>query len=103
MQYNFMRFPLRIYLRYALFDAESYNSRIYAYESDVLYAFSMNAYYREGQRYFVMMKYSPVKAFDFWLKYSRSVYPHETTISSGLYQIDHNSRSDIRFQMLIKF
>lgn len=101
--YVFEKLPIQTYFRYAIFDADSYDSRIYAYESDVLYAFSVNAYYKQGQRYFLMLKYSPVKQLDFWIKYSRSVYPHETSVSSGFYEIAGNSRSDIRMQVVLKF
>jgi hypothetical protein len=101
--YVFEKVPIQAFFRYAVFDADSYDSRIYAYESDVLYAFSVNAYYKQGQRYFLMFKCSPVKQLDFWIKYSRSVYPHETTVSSGLYEIAGNSRSDLRMQVVWKF
>jgi len=37
-------------VRYALFNTPSYDTRIYAYESDVLYAFSIPGYYGQGQR-----------------------------------------------------
>ncbi len=102
-RYNFRKVPLQLNLRYALFETDSYDARMYAYESDVLYAFSIASYYNKGQRYYAMVKYSPVRNIDLWVKYSQSVYPEEKTISSGLYEIDGNTRSDFRIQMILKF
>lgn len=102
-RYNFRRLPLQFNLRYAVFETDSYDSRTYAYESDVLYAFSVSSYYNKGQRYYAMVKYSPIRNIDLWVKYSQSVYPDEKTISSGLYEIEGTTRSDIRVQMILKF
>jgi hypothetical protein len=103
IKYSFEKLPLQLYLRYAVFDTDSYNSQIYSYENDVLYAFSMGSYYLQGQRYYAMIKYSPSRAVDFWIKYSQSVYPAEESIGSDMYQINGNSRSDIRMQVIVKF
>lgn len=103
LRFGFLNLPLQLNLRYAAFRTDSYDSRIYAYESDVLYAFSVNAYFNEGQRYYAMMRYSPGSKIDIWVRYSQSVYPHEETISSGLYEITGNTRSDIRLQVVFKF
>ena len=37
--------PIHLALRYALFDTESYNSRIYSFENNALYVFSVPANY----------------------------------------------------------
>ena len=42
--------PYSLSFRYAIFDAKDYNARIYAYESDVLYSFSVPALYGKGMR-----------------------------------------------------
>lgn len=44
-------------LRYTFYDTDSYNSRVYAYEPDVLYAFSIPAYYQRGQALIFTFKY----------------------------------------------
>jgi hypothetical protein len=102
-RYVFTKVPLQFNLRYAVFETDSYDARMYAYESDVLYAFSVTSYYNKGQRYYAMVKYSPTRNIDFWIKYSQSLYPEEKTISSGLYEIEGNTRSDIRIQVILKF
>ena len=37
-------------VRYTFFNTESYNSRIYAYESDVLYKYSIPSFYEKVKK-----------------------------------------------------
>ena len=48
------KIPLTLYFRYGIFDAP-YNARTYAYENDILYAFSIPGYYYEGFRTYVTL------------------------------------------------
>jgi hypothetical protein len=101
--FSFNRIPVKFYLRYALFDTQSYDSRIFAYENDVLYAFSVPAYFDRGSRSYIMAKFSPGKNIDCWIKYSVTQYAEKPTISSGLAEIQGNKKSEIRIQLLLKF
>ena len=89
-------------MRYALFDTDSYNSRIYAYESDILYAFSIPAYYSKGSRLYFNLKYTLRDFLDIWLRYSQTYYSDLDVISSGLNQINGNAKSEIKVQVRIK-
>ena len=82
--------------RYALFDAKSYNARIYAYENDVLYYFYIPAYYRVGSRFYLTARYKYRKKFDFWIRYGVWNYRNEETLLSGLEEIQGNIRSDVK-------
>ena len=88
--------------RYAVFDTDSYQNRIYAYENDVLYAFSVPAYYGKGYRTYVNLKYR-YKNTDWWLKLARTGYIDRETIGTGLNQINGNSNTSINFQVRLKF
>ena len=90
-------------MRFAVFDTDSYNARIYAYESDILYAFSIPAYYSKGTRTYFNLKYTVGKFMDIWLRYSQSYYSDLDVISSGLNQINGNTKSEIKIQVRIKF
>ena len=94
--------PYSFKIRYTLFDTDSYSSRIYAYENDLLYLFSVPANYNRGSRYYVMFRYKFLRKFDLWLRYSRTVYENLNPISSGLNQIDGNTRSELKAQLIIK-
>lgn len=89
-------------LRYAMFDTDSYSSRIYAYENDLLYLFSVPAMYYRGSRYYVMFRYKFNRKFDLWLRYSRTIYDNRDEISSGLNGIMGSTRTDLKVQLIIK-
>jgi hypothetical protein len=101
--YALKEIPLSMNLRFAVFDTESYNTRIYAYESDLLYAFSIPAYYSSGTRFYFNLKYSVSRSIDFWFKYSQTYYADKEVISSGLDQINGNAKSELKAQVRIHF
>ena len=90
-------------LRYALFDTDTYDERVYVYENDVLYAFSVPSYYYKGSRFYLLIKYDISRNFDFWLRYAQSYFSNRTTISSGLDEVDGNVKSEIKAQVRFKF
>ncbi|MCO6498968.1 MAG: hypothetical protein J5I47_01145 [Vicingus serpentipes] len=89
--------------RYALFDTPSYSSRIYAYENDVLYSFSIPAYYYRGTRTYFTLKYKLKKKLDVWLRYALTYYDNVDVISSGLEEIKGNHKQEIKAQVRLKF
>jgi hypothetical protein len=97
------KFPINLTFRYALFDSESYDSRLYAYEQDVLYFYSIPAYSGVGSRYYVVARFRIKRNIDFWVKWARWHYSDREVISSGLTEIEGNVRSDIRMQLRFKF
>ncbi|MCK5535804.1 MAG: helix-hairpin-helix domain-containing protein, partial [Bacteroidales bacterium] len=96
------KLPITLSFRYALFNT-TYNTRIYAYENDILYAFSIPAYFYQGTRFYANIKYSLAKKVDFWLRWSQFYYPNLETISSGLNEIKGNTKSEIKAQLRIRF
>ena len=100
---TFNRYPLRITLRYAFFDTDSYDSRIYSYENDMLYAFSIPAFYDQGTRLYVLLKYTLGKHFDLRFKYAATHYTNKTEIGSGLNRIRGNRYSEAKIQVVCKF
>ncbi len=88
--------------RYALFHTDSYDTRLYAYENDVLYASSIPAYYGIGNRIYVMMKMEVSSYVNIWVRVAQSFYKNKQTIGTGLEEIDGNSKSDIHLQIIVK-
>ena len=95
--------PLTIAVRYALFQTDNYDTRIYAYENDVLYAFSIPAYYYRGSRTYLTVKYSPSGKIDMWFRIGRFFYNDRDEISSGLNMIEGNTRTEVKAQVRLKF
>ena len=91
------------YFRYSIFDTDTYDSRIYAYENDVLYAFSIPAYYYKGIKYYFMLKYKFAYKLDTWIRFSQTIFSDRDIIGSGITQIDGNTKSEIKVQLRYKF
>ncbi len=94
--------PLSLSFRFAIFNT-SFNTRIYAYENDILYAFSIPAYFYKGSRIYANLKYTIVKNVDIWLRWSQFYYPYRQEISSGLNNIQGNFKSQVKVQLRVKF
>jgi hypothetical protein len=95
--------PLTASVRYALFDTKDWNSRLYAFESDVLYAFSIPPYYGKGSRFYAMIKYDLFKGVDLWVRYGAWIYTDRNVISSGSSEISGNKKSDVHIQLRWQF
>ncbi len=100
---TFRRFPLRVTFRYALFDTDDYNSRIYSYENDMLYAFSIPSFYDQGMRIYLLLTYSLGKHIALRCKYATTYYPDRESISSGLNEIQGNKYREMKIQLSYKF
>lgn len=95
--------PLKLNFRYAVFDAP-YDARMYAYESDVLYAFSVPGYFYKGFRTYLTAKYDITSSLTIWLRYSQTTYSDHNMISEGgLDEIEGNTKSEVKAQIRYKF
>ena len=66
--------PLSLRLRLQAFDAREWNNRIYLYEHDVLYAFSIPATYGLGGRAYFCLKWQIIKQLAIYLRVSETIY-----------------------------
>jgi hypothetical protein len=89
--------------RFAYFCTDNYDSRQYVYEKDVLYAFSIPAYYDTGTRHYLMVRYNWNKNMKVWLRWSQTRYTKLEAISSGLNEIEGNKRSEVKMQWWYQF
>lgn len=101
--YKFSKQPISLNFRFAIFDTPSYSSRIYSYESDMLYSFSVPAYYSKGSRYFFLINYSPVDWLEIWLRYSQSYFSQMNQIGSGADLVNGNTRSEFKAMIRLRF
>jgi len=95
--------PFSFSFRYAIFDTDSYNSRIYAYENDVLYYFGIPSYSGRGTRTYLTARYKIRKGVDFWLRYAQWFYNDSGTIGSSLNTIEGNRKSEVRALLVFRF
>lgn len=90
-------------MRIAYFSTPSYNSRIYAYEDDVLYGSGFSGYNGKGIRTFLNARYRLLRQMDLWGRYGLYVYQDRATVGSGLDEIAGNKKSDIKLQIRYRF
>ena len=90
-------------LRVAYFNTASYDSRIYAYEDDVLYNFTFGLYNGKGLRGYANLKYRLTKRLDVWGRYALYNYDNVENVGSGLDQIDGKMKSEMRVQLRYQF
>ncbi|MGB8358788.1 MAG: hypothetical protein WCD55_09245, partial [Bacteroidales bacterium] len=86
--------PLKIWLRYALCTSDGYDSRLYAWENDLLYSFSVPALYGKCSRAFVMLSWKPSDLVEVRAKYAFTVFREEP---------DRSVKSEVRVQCRIGF
>lgn len=104
VSYAFQDIPLKIDLRYQFFDAVNYENRLYSYEKDVLYAFSIPMYFGLGNRYYLNLQYDLNKCLSLWFKIAQTVYADDReSLSSGNESISGNRKTDVRFLLKWEF
>jgi hypothetical protein len=95
--------PFDLTLRYALFDTDSYDTRIYTFENNALYVFSIPAYYYQGSRAYALIRFSFLRHCDLWIRYGTYLYSNKKVISSGPEEIKGSKKSDITVQLRVSF
>ncbi|NOT90949.1 hypothetical protein [Ferruginibacter sp.] len=90
-------------IRLQYFETNSYNSRIYAYENDVLFSYSIPVFYDKGTRYYINANYDVNKKISIWAKYAQTVYKGKILIGTGLDEIKGNLKTEIKLQVMYKF
>ena len=97
------KIPITASARFALFRTDDFDTRLYAYENDLLYNFSVPFYYNKGMRWYINFSYKPVKGLSVALRASQFVYPEETSIGSGYDTINGITKTEIKIQLRYRF
>ncbi len=95
--------PFSAQLRAAYFNIDDYNSRIYTYESDLLYLFNLTACYNNAIRFYLNLRYKFSKKLSFYVKFSQTNFISSETVGSGLNEISGDKKSEIKAQFRLKF
>lgn len=102
--YKKLKFPFTVTLRYAIFDTKSFDSRVYVYENDVLYSYSVPALSGKGQRAYVIVNWDITRNFEIWVRVGSFIYDNVKVQSQGsLNQIDSNHKTELKVQARLKF
>lgn len=103
VDYQFNKIPLSITVRYTFFDIESYNARIYTYENDVRFAYSVPALQDEGIRSYLLLQYRLKRRITLYGRIARTQFYNRETVSSGLTKINAPHRTEVKFQLQYSF
>src|SRR5690606_37498587 len=94
-------------LRIQLFESDSYDSRLYAYENDVLFSSSTPFFFHRGARIYLNLraKISPGRLkginIDLGMKLSTPVYLNLRSVGSVPDEIMGNRKSEIKLQVYV--
>ena len=94
LKYRFMKIPVSVWFRYCIFKTDDWSSRLYTYENDLLYSFSIPALSGEGCRSYLMVSLKARKFIDLRIKYAIT-----DLISSG----ESNANEELRMQIRLWF
>jgi DNA uptake protein ComE-like DNA-binding protein len=94
---------LTVRARIAIFETDSYDSKIYEYEDDLTRASFNPALYGSGLRWYLTNRYNIFKNVDLSAKYSQTIKDGVKSISSGLDEIEGNTQSLLSLQLYVRF
>jgi len=89
--------------RFCYFNTDDYNTRQFVYEHDVLYYYSIPAYFGHGIRYYLLVKVLMFKNLNFWIKFGQYNFFDQKSIGTGLDEINGNKKTEVRCQIRLKF
>lgn len=95
--------PFALNARLQYFETDGFDSRLYAFESDVLYSYSIPQFIGKGFRYYFNMNTDVSKKMTVWFRWAQTIYANQNSISSGLDKIEGNKRSEIKLQIVYNF
>jgi hypothetical protein len=88
--------------RYALFDTDNYDNRLYLYERDVSLAFSFPAYNGVGIRRYALVQYKINHSMDIWFRWANTQYTDRETIGTAGESIAGNLKNDVKLQLRVR-
>ena len=101
--YRPMMKPFSANLRLQYFETDNFDSRIYSFENDVLYSFTIPPFSDKGYRWYTNLNYDVSKKLTVWLRFAQTIFSNRSTVGSGLDEIPANHRSEVRVQFMWKF
>jgi hypothetical protein len=96
----------------AVFETDGYDNRIYAYEADMPYNFSLPAFYGKGIHYYINLHKDFRRRIpgigkrirlSVWLKWGQTFYPGAASVGSGLDAIPGDRKSEIKAQVMLQW
>lgn len=93
----------QITVRYSIFDTDNFDTRIYAYENDLLYEFSIPFFQYRGSRYYVKAKYRFSRLLSAEMRLSRTHLNNREESGSSGQTIFGPDRTELKALIRFKF
>ena len=91
---SFKREKWKLTARMALFDTETFDNRLYAYEHNALGAFAIPAFSGKGSRQYLLIQYRMHPKLTAYLRIAQTRYADREVISSGMQEISGSKQTD---------
>lgn len=98
-------------MRLQFFETTGYNARIYAYEQDVQYYFSIPTFSGKGLRYYINCKQNlssmlfgkRARKMDclLWFRLAQFLFPDKTLVGSGFDEMQTRQKTEFRLQLML--
>ncbi len=95
--------PLSFTTRYSIFDTQGFQTRFYAYENDLLYNFSIPAYYNRGTRFYLNVRCRVGRNLTVEGRIAQTYWRNQPTIGSSLEEINGQNRTQASAQIRYRF
>lgn len=95
--------PYSFTARYAIFDVNSFDARIYAYENDILYEFFIPFFQNRGSRFYINSRLRLGRNYTWEFRIGKTYFENVDEIGSGNELIKGNSRTELKTQLKIRF
>lgn len=95
--------PVQADFYVAGFHTDDYQSRIFSYEKNILYAFNMPSFYGKGVRLAVSFRWDIVKRLSLSAKFGYTYYANRDVLGTDLEEIDGHVKSDLYTLLRWKF
>lgn len=90
-------------MRLQYFETDDYDTRLYAFENDVLYSYSIPMVYGKGFRYYLNLRYNLVRGLSLWTRIAQTNYLDRDEIGSGLDKIKGNKKTELKVELVWRF
>lgn len=94
---------LKCWVRYGWFNTDGFNSRIYTFENDLLYTFSIPEFHGRGHRVYLNLKLSPSSRSTVYLKAGGTIHEGASSWGTGSDMTAGNHRLELRGLLYLRF